>query len=210
MRGGYIFQELDSEKITLEIGKPCVFSNLEIMRHIFSPISHRILVWSLWDKIFKRNLITGLRFKENTIMSEDMLLLWEILKKAKSVSYRPILGYHYMARLNSATHTYRIENYVDYCNVTKILLEDAKLLGDSILITNLSELYISQLVRSIKDCTKSDVENSTEFIISGQKYIRRYWFKAICSKRRSIRGKIGVILFTFPLAFCKSIIRIIS
>lgn len=105
--GSFVVDDGDNiSKILLEQDTN-IFDRTEIIKEIFSQKdeSHKVQNWSLWDKLFKKELVSSVRFNESISMGEDMLFLWQVMKKCHKFSYVPLFGYHYVMRSGSATHS---------------------------------------------------------------------------------------------------------
>ena len=83
---------------------------------------------SLWTKLFNRRLFAEVMEEEDirrTIKyNEDLLLNYYLFSKAEKTVFEDFCGYHYIARLNSATRSsFRIEKVMDPVLVNGIILD---------------------------------------------------------------------------------------
>lgn len=76
---------------------PRSFTTLEALENV---ISNKQLTNSLWDKLYHRSILDGLRLSEGKIY-EDMELMPRCLEKAKKVVYDPVPCYHYRQTASS-------------------------------------------------------------------------------------------------------------
>lgn len=68
----------------------------------------------LWDKLFKKELFTNVKFQENMIF-EDLDVIYKIITKTNKITINNSILYAYYQRPNSYVHTYnenKIKNYM--------------------------------------------------------------------------------------------------
>lgn len=63
----------------------------------------KVFAGHCWNKMFRKSLLTGLRFNTEMPLYEDLLFVTEYLLKAKKVSYASECLYNYFARTTSAS-----------------------------------------------------------------------------------------------------------
>ena len=79
-----------------------------------------------WDKLFKKELFNGLRFRENVEALSDTLLNHLVFEKANKTVYTNYRGYHYRIHNENMTHKvrnnsntywpYRVNVYIEVCS----------------------------------------------------------------------------------------------
>lgn len=89
-----------------------------------SLISGRYFGGGLWNKLYKASLLSGLKFNENIKINEDVLMNFEIFRKAKASVYSDKPLYNYVQYETSATHTANsIKSVCDTANVSKLIYD---------------------------------------------------------------------------------------
>lgn len=83
----------------------------------------KIFQASMCNKLFDKSLISPCFFKEGVTIGEDYRFVFEIFSSAKNIAFIPIVFYHYVQRMESASYTgYTnngfeiIHNYTDIKN----------------------------------------------------------------------------------------------
>lgn len=91
-------------------------------------IGGRLFVGSLWNKLYRVELIGDLRFREDIKINEDILFNYQVFSKSKRLVFIDVAKYNYVAHEGfSACFTTDIEKKcVDACTVNKIIYEDIK------------------------------------------------------------------------------------
>ena len=57
----------------------------------------------LWNKVWTRELLEGIRFEDDLFLCSDVVYVWQALKKAQKACYIPIKYYHYLYSESSIT-----------------------------------------------------------------------------------------------------------
>ncbi len=65
----------------------------------------------LWNKLIKSELLRDLRFREDVLIYEDMLLMWQVFYRAKRIAFRDLPKYHYTVNPSSALRSAFKESY---------------------------------------------------------------------------------------------------
>lgn len=65
---------------------------------------HRRLNGSLWNKLIKTTIVSGVAFEPNVSYGEDALFIWECLKKVQSIIIIKSQLYHYRVNNQSISH----------------------------------------------------------------------------------------------------------
>lgn len=148
------------------------------------------LSWAVWGKIFKASLWENVRFDTNLSMGEDAVAFWDVLKNAKKVLYRPVMGYHYRQRADSAMHTPSVKNVLDNLKIYQYFYHDSKThLDESVQRYFLQRYYIEEIVAILETASqKFDIDQIEKIKNKIYVHICRY-FKAAWN----LHGKKGVI-----------------
>lgn len=117
-------------------------------------LSDELFPFSQYALLIKRNICKQVRFWEGKRINEDKLFCYEILKKAKSVSFLSLSKYHYVLQNESATHTKFSEKYFDAIIIAKKMEKDIELIYPEwqfYATMNMCKTLISTLKYMLKD-----------------------------------------------------------
>lgn len=124
-------------------------------------IGSRLFVGSLWNKIYKRELIHDLRFRTDLKINEDILYNFEAFRRAKTSVFVDCAKYNYIAHRNSSACfiTPDEKKWRDSCEVNrKIYVE----LRGTPLESAAGERYIRSLSGFYRFLRKHDEEKARE------------------------------------------------
>ena len=101
-RNGADISACGADGIRLEIGPARSYSRVEAVCCLAkgSPFNH-----VPWGKLYRTDLARSCPFDENGFYSEDLLFLYQALKRSGKVSYIPDVLYHYVNREGSQMHS---------------------------------------------------------------------------------------------------------
>ena len=101
-RNGADISACGAAGIRLEIGPARSYSRVEAVCCLAkgSPFNH-----VPWGKLYRTDLARSCPFDENVFYSEDLLFLYQALKRSGKVSYIPDVLYHYVNREGSQMHS---------------------------------------------------------------------------------------------------------
>lgn len=106
----------------------------------------------VWNKIFKRQLIEGQRFRNDVVITDDLQFTWDALKKANSLCYIDLPMYHYRYIFSSATKSSNIKKQIKALNAWNNIKQDVDKLGLTQKV--ISKWAQSYIVWNIKICEK--------------------------------------------------------
>lgn len=120
-------------------------------------IGGRIFNGGLWNKIFRKELLEGIFFKDNLKINEDILFNFEAFNKTLKTVFVDYALYNYIARVNSSAvfKTPDEKKIQDACEVSKIIYEELK--GGE-LEDIAAERYIRSLSGYYQYCMRNDKE----------------------------------------------------
>lgn len=99
---------------------------------------------SLWNKIYRRELVEGLKFKEGLIINEDILFNIQAFDLAKSTAFIDVAKYNYIVREGySATNT--TDAYTKASNYTYV----SKYIYENIVDEPLKDLTVNRYVNML-------------------------------------------------------------
>ena len=179
-----------------------IFDRTEIIKEIFSPKdeSHKVQNWSLWDKLFKKELVTSVRFNESISMSEDMLFLWQVMKKCHKFSYVPLFGYHYVMRSGSATHS--TDAKIAFFDAVTLLYYD--IVNESLEIKNtIEELYSICLIYDLWTMLRYKTVERELDIKKAQNFLRQNFLHLLFNKNMTMKKRIAMLLECLPYGLYK-------
>ena len=70
--------------------------------------------WVLWGKLYRRRLFTGFLFNEELSIGEDLAANLLLFSRARKIYCTGRSLYRYVMRLNSATHKFQFNKYVQF------------------------------------------------------------------------------------------------
>lgn len=79
------------------------------------------------NKIYRREVIGDVRFREDISQAEDTLFAWEVMKRAKKVCYINLPFYHYRYMLSSSSHaanTKKLKTAITVWDLIKLDLDN--------------------------------------------------------------------------------------
>lgn len=113
-----------------------------------------LFVGSLWNKIYKKDLIGDLKFRNDLKINEDILYNFELFRKAKKSVFADYAKYNYIAHVNSSACfvTPSEKKMKDSCKVNQYIYQE---LAD----TSLRKIAGERYVRSLSVYYRFCVEN---------------------------------------------------
>lgn len=161
-------------------------------------IDGKLYTWSIWDKIYRRELLSDIAFNKDIANGEDLLFNWHAFRKAAKVAYIPLHGYHYVQRMSSMTNTFSAKK-MTVMKVFDIIIADCK--NESNLLRTIKEKYISTLIGLINsywlNCDKIKFKYTLLELYEAKCYLQKEWMEIFCSNL-SMRQKIAALLIIMP------------
>ena len=161
-------------------------------------IEGKVYTWSIWDKIYRRELLSDIAFNKDIANGEDLLFNWHAFRKAAKVAYIPLHGYHYVQRMSSMTNTFSAKK-MTVMKAFDIIITDCK--NESGLLRTIKEKYISTLIGLINsywlNCNKIKFSYNFPELHEAKFYLQKEWKEIFCSNL-SMRQKIAAILIIMP------------
>lgn len=152
----------------------------------------------LWTKLFKREILSGIKFREDIAIGEDAVMMFDALLKCTSIAYVRLFKYHYVFNESSACNRgfkesfWTIQKSADAIyEKTKLNYPDSIYLADKMIL--LSGLSIAEKLVKAKLLNPANYKRIKEWI---SPHRNKKAIKAI-SKRR----KISVSIFMFSRVF---------
>lgn len=209
--GGYIDDE--DGQCSLEFkGAPEQILNRESTKKNF--FSHDLFMWTVYDKIFRKNILSHTVFDEQLAIGEDQLFIWEIIKRMDSAYYIPLYQYHYCHRNDGAIRSVFSEKNIGALQLQKRILDEIPS----------EEKYLKRLARTsylgtcvgtfrkiLHDCDDRDIEK-IQWARDIQKIVRRkfyYMFFFMHMNVLSSRQRLGFLYVILPLRLCRALRKIV-
>ena len=161
-------------------------------------IEGKVYTWSIWDKIYRRELLSDIAFYKDIANGEDLLFNWQAFRKAYKVAYIPLHGYHYVQRMSSMTNTFSVKK-MTVMKAFDIIIADCK--NESYLLRIIKEKYISTLIGLINsywlNCNEIKFNYTFPELYEAKRYLQKEWMETLGAKL-SIRQKIAALLIIMP------------
>lgn len=129
----------------------CVFDRDEALKNL---LQNKYYSCSCSDKLLKRSLLDNIFFDENITHYEDLLFLWQVIKKAKTVAFTSNVYYYYTTNVGSATQSKFSLKKMSMIDVCEYILEDSKSVSPE--IYNVAR---TEFVRNNLMCAKAAVNS---------------------------------------------------
>ena len=110
---------------------------------------------SLWNKLYRRELIGNLQFRVDLRINEDILFNFELFRKAKSSVFADYAKYNYIAHINSSACfvTSSEKKILDSCKVNQYIYQE---LSSSLLKKIAGERYVRSLSTYYRFCMENN------------------------------------------------------
>lgn len=154
-----------------------VFTDLgEIYKHLL-PTYQPPLLFMVWNKLFKREVVGDVRFQVGQIY-EDMYFDREIFKKCKKVVYSTYKGYHYRIGRSGSTATFFKEIKLNKFNEINSYIEILKDLNDIDGVNKYNgygcnsaiELYYSAWSNNIDNQIKKKIKRWFDYFVKNKNH----------------------------------------
>lgn len=153
-----------------------IYGNKEIIKQF---LTGYIVTSVIWDKLFKRDKIKRIKFKENYKKNEDAMFVFDVLKNTDSFVSNNCYLYHYSWRThNSLSYKFNLDddwNLIEYHNnITNFVNKYYPNLNIEVCCSKMG-LYIHVLNEIITfECYKNDKKKVIEFISIVKKFINEH------------------------------------
>lgn len=114
-------------------------------------VGSRLFVGSLWNKLYRHDVLDGLLFDENIKINEDILYNYYAFKNARKTVFADVAKYNYIAHMTSSACfvTADLKKALDACRVNAMIYEDAK---GTVLQKNAGIRYLRSLSGYFRVC----------------------------------------------------------
>ncbi len=185
---GYIEETDNKKKIILDFeNKFFSFSSLEekadfLIRYVLHSKENQNISYSIWSKLFKRELIYKcfLSLPDEQQYGEDLLCLCKCILQCESLKLSRHALYHYTIQEQSLSHLNRVEHVIEITGLNYNILK---------IFQEYSEKLYKRIKTDIFFYLKRSYLYMLEKLIERDKYISYFYFKNI----DDLRGKKVVI-----------------
>lgn len=94
------------------VNEPHIYNRAAAVVEIFSSLNSKRTAWAVWDKLFRKELVTNIRFDRTILHGEDMLFFYEAMRGCRQFALLPLYGYHYRMRESSMLHNRTTPGYL--------------------------------------------------------------------------------------------------
>lgn len=196
---------IDDGRKSTPIGEKSDLKVMNASRALRDMYQKKGFIWSVCDKIYKRESLNGLKFNERILYGEDSLFSFLSTSRSNLIVYVPSFGYHYFVRSNSMTHKYTEKQFLLIPIYKYIITKVMKEYPENIEIV--IDFYISVLLNLMKATFDKKCKNSKMLQNKIMIEIDRFSYRLYCrSKILSYRDKFKLILIKTSINFYKYII----
>ena len=108
----------DRDVVTPARGDTCYTRGQDGFLHAVADICEDVRVYALWAKLFKRELLEGLRYDPKAVIAGDTVLMGEVLERTNTLQLSDAADYHYCERSSGTITSQRNPDlYKAYLNV---------------------------------------------------------------------------------------------
>lgn len=158
---------------------------------------------SNWVLLFKREMVTNIRYVEGVRFSEDLLFGAQLLYNAKSFYYmKGKLYYHYWMNNESTSHSFKIDKWIDY---NKLIGEASRVFKEEIFQTQWYYMILFFLYNTYGEIISTQELNYKQkktYLkkISKSKYVKEM-FKNLSIPKLNISFKQKIITYMYKYNF---------
>lgn len=196
--GGYVLETEAGQEYDLRLeNEPIIYERMTALKEVFSPIVPKRTVWVLCDKLFRKELVTNIRFDRAILNCEDMLFFYEAMRACHRFTLLPLYGYHYRMREDSMVHSRMTPGNITAWQAAMrlyqwVLAESPELVEPVTLLTLSTAISVGRLMLLL------DPVRYADDIAVIQRFIRNRVGLAVL-RAPSLRMRLGAIYLSLPL-----------
>lgn len=161
-------------------------------------LRNKLYSCSCCDKLFKRDVIGDIRLDEKITNYEDLLFLYEVMKRSRAASFDPEVGYYYCSNAGSATTSRFSKKKMTMLDVCEYIYRDAREHVPSIVPVARTELVRNTLMCA--DLAAQDGYADQADIKRMQAIVRRnFWFFMRSYQALGYKVRAAVFAVSFSL-----------
>lgn len=207
--GSYTENYDDGTEIKVNENIPTMILNYEeCIEAVFIKLPNKAdLSFAVWGKVFRASLWKNVRFDTNLSMGEDAVAFWDVLKHANKVLYMPVMGYHYMQRVDSAVHTTSLKKALDNLKMHQYFYVESKANFNKYVQKYFLQRYYAEEITVIIKAVSQKVKNPQVECIKRKVYgnIRKYLQSSW--NLYGMRGVAKVCVASMPSFFIRVILN---
>lgn len=154
---------------------------------------------SSWNKLYKRAIISDIRFDSTLAVAEDSKFVYTVLKKVRSIKLLPDITYHYYIREDSCVHAVNSEKHFDILKVCDLQREEIQ--SDSLLWPKFVNKYALDLFHLFSCVLRDPTAKKKERLPSLRSRVLRIKWYIFKSQDLSVKFKIGVLMLWLTPGF---------
>ena len=206
---GYVYEKHGKIKNNFKKGVEKIFSRDEIRYEFFKQDK---FLWTIYDKIFKKELFVNKNFNINLKIGEDMLLCWQLLNSVNNIGYIPLYKYHYdISASNTMTSKFSLK-WFHGLRVKKRIYNEVKDFSKELkCLSNI--VCVVEAMTLLKISQKSSKYNTDRLTKLLKSFLRKNIYVIFLYPRSNImtiRQRIGIVYFSLPNKFIKLLIEFIK
>ena len=205
---GCVYEKENKRENPFKIGKPEVFSKNKAQIEF---LKQDKFIWSIYDKLYNKNLFNKYRFNVNLKIAEDMMLFWQLINSVEKIGYFPLYKYHYdISASSTMTSSFSLKWFHPLKVKKKIFYE---LKNRNLKYKILSRIiFVGEIVGITRKIFLNGNTKDNKYVKFLQRIIRKncwvmvlYPFSNILTKRQ----RLGMLFFSLPFEICLFLKRFI-
>lgn len=202
--GGYVLETDAGQEYDLLVEhEPRIYSRTAALAEILKSDVPKRAAWVLCDKLFRKELVTNIRFDRSILNGEDMLFFYEAMRGCRQFALLPLYGYHYRMRETSMVHNRLTPGHVTawqaYTRLYQCVAAEAPELVEPVTILTLTAgIGVGRLMLLLAP------DRYTGDIRAIQRFIRAKLPQALLHAP-SLRMRLGAIYLSLPLPLIRAL-----
>ena len=198
---GYIEDGDKKIRVGEKRGKTIHCHSVEMLTRMIAPNEKRTGFFSICAKLWKRELFTCIKLREDIYVGEDSLVSWQLMRKADTAIYIPIYGYHYRQRHGSTSHSIDVDKALSGIIAFRSIYVDAYTVSED-LGRGAYMIYLNHLMNVSKQILQSGSKEYKKELQIIVKEIRGNLGRILMTRGNSWRVRLGSIYLCLPLCLC--------
>lgn len=206
--GGYVLEtEHGQEYDLLREDKPRIYHRTAVLCETFSPIVPKRTEWVLCDKLFRKELVTNVRFDTAILNSEDMLFFYEAMRTCRKFALLPLYSYHYRMRVTSMVHNRLSAGHVTaWAAFSRLYGWSASEVAE--VQSGIEHYTLRCAIGVARLMLLLDPMGYADAIREAQVFIRPRVMRVLMSAAFSLRMKLGAVYLSLPLSLVRVLRRL--
>lgn len=205
---GCVYEDKFGSSNPFKKGKPEILTKDKVQLEF---LKQDKFMWSIYDKLYSKNLFKKYRFNVNLKIAEDMMLFWQLINSVEKIGYFPLYKYHYdISASSTMTSSFSLKWFHPLKVKKKIFFE---LKNKKLKYRILSRMvFVGEIVGITRKVFLNANNKDNKYVKFLQKIIRKncwvmvlYPFSNILTKRQ----RLGMLFFSLPFKMCLFLKRFI-